>query len=152
MAIYQQQSAGSSNWNKIGGTVNTGDNTITASVNSLGVFALFEDLNAGTGAEGILEISFSPRVFSPRGTQGLRNETGINFTLGKASNVTILVFNTSGRMVKRLLDNRPMNAGRQTVNWDGKDGEGRPLPSGLYVVVIKSGGTTEMKTVAISNR
>jgi flagellar hook assembly protein FlgD len=36
--------------------------------------------------------------------------------------------------------------------WDGKDGDGRALPSGLYTVLVNSGGTKKLKTVAISNK
>ena len=152
IVIYRQQIGNPMEWDKIGGTVNSADNTITASINSLGIFALFEDLGAGTVADGIFDISFSPRVFSPKGTTVLRKETGVNFTLGNAAEVTILIFNTSGRLVKRLLDNAALNSGRQTVVWNGRDGNGRVLPSGLYMVVIKSGSGSEMKTVAISNK
>lgn len=152
LALYHQPSSNPAVWTKIGGTVNAAANTIIASVNVLGTFALFEDLTAAAGVEGISEISFTPRVFAPRGSGVLPRETSINFVLGRDMNVSILIFNTSGRLVKRLLDNRYLNAGRQSIIWGGRDGDGRILPSGLYTVVIRSGGITKMKTVAISNR
>jgi len=152
LVLYHQPGSNPAVWTKIGGTVNTGDNTIIVSVNVLGTFALFEDLTGAAGVESISEISFTPRVFAPRGSGILPRETSINFVLGRDMNISILIFNTSGRLVKRLLDNHYLNAGRQSIIWDGRDGDGRILPSGLYTVIVKSGGIAKMKTVAISNR
>lgn len=60
LALYQQNSI-SSVWDRIGGTIDTENNTITASVTKLGTFGLFEDLTTGPGG-GLTDISFSPRV------------------------------------------------------------------------------------------
>ncbi|MFC1554632.1 Ig-like domain-containing protein, partial [candidate division KSB1 bacterium] len=152
LAIFIQNNSNPSVWDRIGGTIDLEENTITAPVSALGTFGIFEDPEGGTGSDSITDISFSPRVFSPKGSGALPRRTSINFTLGKEMPVTILIFNTSGRLVKALINNRTLNGGRQAVNWDGTDGDNRILPSGLYTVVIKSGSKTEMKTIAISNR
>jgi len=151
LAMYRQHGDDQSQWDKIGGTVETAAKSVTASVTALGTFALFEDLTTG-GTESITDISFTPRIFAPNGTGVLPRETLINFVLGTDMNVTLLIFNTSGRPVRRLLENRLLNAGRQSITWDGKDGDGRILPSGLYSVVIQAGGRTEIKLVGISNK
>lgn len=152
LSLYIQSTVNPAEWEKVGGTVDPLQNSISASIDRLGTFALFEDLTGASGNESINEISFSPRVFAPKGTGFLPQETSINFVLGKDMNVTIYVFNSTGRVVRRLLDSRAMNAGHQSVIWNGKDYNGRFLPSGLYTVVLKSGGITEYKTVAISNK
>jgi len=151
-AIYHQDGNNPASWERIGGTVDPLANSVTASVERLGTFGLFEDLAGVAGAESISDITFTPRVFAPKGTGFLPRETSINFVLGSDMSVTILIFNSSGRLVRRLMDNRTLNGGRQSVVWNGEDYDNRILPSGLYTVVIKSGGKTEMKTVAISNK
>jgi hypothetical protein len=152
LALYIQQSSNLSVWDRIGGTINTENNTITASVSKLGTFGLFEDLTATGPGGGISEITFSPRVFSPRGTGNVRNTTSVNYSLGTATNVTIRIFNTAGRSVRRLINNLPRNAGQNSDEWDGTDGDGRILPTGLYIVQISAGGSEKIKSVAISNQ
>ena len=138
-------------WDRIGGTIDTENNTITASVTKLGTFGLFEDLTTGPGG-GLTDISFSPRVFAPRGTGSGRNKTSVIYSLGTATDVTIRIFNTAGRAVRKLIDNLPRNAGRNSEVWDGRDGDGRILPTGLYIVQISAGGSEKIKSVAISNQ
>lgn len=152
LAVYRQDPNSLTTWERIGGTVDATLNKITVSIEKLGTFGLFEDLTDGSGSEAPEDLNISPRVFAPLGTGYLPQETGINFTLNKSASVTILVFNSSGRLVRRLLENEQLNYGPQTIIWDGKDGDGRVLPSGLYTVLVNSGGTKKLKTVAISNK
>ncbi len=152
LTLYYQDPVNSSDWERIGGTIDPINNTISASVSNLGVFGIFEDLTGGTGTESITNITFTPRVFGPKGSGFLPTETSINFVLGQEMNVSILIFNSSGRFLRQLMENRLLNAGQQLVVWNGKDGEGRILPSGLYTVIIKAGGKSEIKTVGISNK
>jgi hypothetical protein len=35
-----------------------------------------------------------------------------------------------------------MPAGEQSMRWDYRDSGGRPLPAGIYVVVLRAGGQT----------
>jgi hypothetical protein len=152
LAVYRQKASNPAQWERIGGTVNIVDNTIISAVNALGTFGLFEDVSTVAGTASISNITFTPRVFAPRGSGSLPRETSINFMLGRDMPVTIIIFNTSGRIVKRLLNNQVLNAGQQAVIWNGRDGNGDILPTGLYTVIIKSGNITEMKTVAIANK
>ncbi|MCP4613093.1 MAG: hypothetical protein GY845_30740, partial [Planctomycetes bacterium] len=152
LTVYRQDPVNLSTWERIGGTVDETTNKITVSIEKLGTFGLFEDLSEGSGSEAPEDLNITPRVFAPQGTGYLPQEAGINFTLNKSASVTILVFNSSGRLVRRLIENEQLNYGPQTIKWDGKDGNGRALPSGLYTVLVNSGGTKKLKTVAISNK
>ncbi len=64
-----------------------------------------------------------PNPFNP--------STTIEFTLPVSSRVTLTVYNLLGEVVMKLLDDK-LPAGRQTVIWDGKDGGGAPVASGIY--------------------
>ena len=152
LSLYRQQSSNPSNWDRIGGTVDEENNVVTASIDKLGTFALFEDLTDPAGAAGISSVSFTPRVFSPKGSGSFRTSTSVNYSLGTSGSVSIRIFNTAGRPVKKLIDNVSRNAGQNSEEWDGRDGDGRFLPTGLYIVHINANGATEMKSVAIANQ
>ena len=64
-----------------------------------------------------------PNPFNP--------STKISFSLPGASVVTLRVFNLLGQQVATLV-NGPMGAGLHELTWNGQDGEGRGLASGLY--------------------
>lgn len=50
---------------------------------------------------------------------------------------TIKIYNLTGQMV-RVLGNQTGDDGRFQVNWDGKDGDNRILPSGIYLYRLES--------------
>jgi flagellar hook assembly protein FlgD len=45
--------------------------------------------------------------------------------------VRLDLYDVSGRLVRRLLDGQ-IPAGDTVLSWDGKDGNGRPVASGIY--------------------
>ena len=72
----------------------------------------------------------------------------LGITIGKIL-INIDVFNVAGRYVRKLAGNISMNAGSQTVAWDGRDGDGRLCPMGLYIVRIRAAGAEKVTTVGI---
>lgn len=57
--------------------------------------------------------------------------TSIKYDLAETSQVRMDIFNVKGQLVKTLL-NQEMLAGTHSVIWDGKDGQGRSVSSGVY--------------------
>lgn len=57
--------------------------------------------------------------------------TSIKYDLAENSLVRMDIFNVKGQLVKTLL-NQEMLAGTHSVIWDGKDGQGRSVSSGVY--------------------
>ncbi|MGH7494251.1 MAG: FlgD immunoglobulin-like domain containing protein, partial [bacterium] len=73
--------------------------------------------------------------------------TRISFALPEAGEVTLTIFNSSGQLVRRLVD-REMAAGRHSVVWDAKDQRGMRVSSGVYMYVLKAGSfVTQRKLV-----
>jgi Ca-activated chloride channel homolog len=72
-----------------------------------------------------------PNPFNP--------STVISFTMHDAAAaiavVTLTIHDQQGRMVKRLYAGRP-GPGTTTLEWDGRDDGGRPLPSGVYYCLM----------------
>ncbi|MDI6839896.1 MAG: FlgD immunoglobulin-like domain containing protein [bacterium] len=96
-----------------------------------------------------------PKVFSlsqnwPNPTTGL---TTIRYGLPKEvspqdSYVDIRIYDISGRVVRRLV-NGFQPAGYYTINWDGKDDEGKSLPSGMYFYHLESDGYTAARVLVL---
>lgn len=60
-----------------------------------------------------------------------RSSTSIAFSLAREGRVSAVVFDLAGEQVRTLFDGTSP-PGTYRVVWDGKDDEGRPVPSGLY--------------------
>ena len=58
-----------------------------------------------------------------------------------ASEATIEVFDAAGRRVRA--ERMPLASGWQDLAWTGVDGEGKPLPSGVYFYRIRAGSETQ---------
>jgi hypothetical protein len=98
------------------------------------------------------QIGMSSRVISPDG-DGVDDRVIFSFCLpspGMKANLT--VFDSDGRTVKRLLDQRKVGMVVQTV-WDGVDEEGRPVPPGIYIVNLgvkrSDGGWEESRSTLV---
>ena len=60
------------------------------------------------------------------------SRTRIAFTLEQPARTALDLFDTAGRHVRRL-EAGPVGVGRHTLDWDGTDGGGRPVPPGVYL-------------------
>ena len=70
--------------------------------------------------------------------------TTISYSLPKAGNVRISVYNVLGQVV---LDTTLMNQspGNRTFTWNGKDSAMNPVNSGVYFIKISSGNNSMMR-------
>ena len=64
--------------------------------------------------------------------------TEIRYQLPEASEVQIIIYDLLGREVRRLVEERK-EAGYRSVVWDGRDGFGREVGSGVYLVRMEAG-------------
>ncbi|MDZ7316785.1 MAG: carboxypeptidase regulatory-like domain-containing protein [candidate division KSB1 bacterium] len=72
-----------------------------------------------------------PNPFNP--------ETVIVFKVPNRSQVLLSVYNLSGKKVATLM-NRPLEAGRYEIKWDGRDETGKPVSSGVYIYSLQVDG------------
>ena len=56
----------------------------------------------------------------------------ISVTLDKPGNISAAIYDAQGRMVRELARAVPMQAGKQALEWDGLDMDGKPAPAGKY--------------------
>lgn len=72
--------------------------------------------------------------------------TRIGFFLPHGGEVELDVVDLSGRRVAALVRGS-REAGHHSVDWSPRGREGLPVPSGVYLVVLKTGGSTLVRKV-----
>ena len=81
-----------------------------------------------------------PNPFNP--------STIISYNLPKDSYVNISIFDVLGRKVKTLTDQH-MKAGKNKVQWNGVNDQGKLLAGGVYIYKIISGGYDQSKKMIL---
>jgi len=135
-------------WQRVGGTPAPAQRQVSAAVNSLGIYALLEDLNTPRGRLSLSPIECQPQAFDPTG-RSLRAQTDISFELSAPADVTVRVYNLSGRLERVIVRDKPMAPGRALLTWDGRDEGQKVVSSGLYIVVVTAGKAQQEKVVAV---
>jgi photosystem II stability/assembly factor-like uncharacterized protein len=83
---------------------------------------------------------------APNPVRGL--EATIAFSLGAAGRARVDVFDVSGRLVRRLID-EPRGPGRHVVEWDCRDDRGRVVGSGGYVIRVEGGSARASRRLVV---
>jgi hypothetical protein len=65
----------------------------------------------------------------------------IGIGLAKSASVNLVIYNTKGEKVRSLYSGQK-SAGSFRLNWDGTNDSGRKLPSGIYLIVMKTGNAS----------
>ena len=73
----------------------------------------------------------------------------IAFDLPVATEVTLKVFDTVGRLTTSLVSQR-MDPGAHSMIWDGTNSAGRVVPSGVYFYRMEAGDFTDTKKLLIT--
>ncbi len=74
--------------------------------------------------------------------------TVVRYALKRAGTVLIRVVDVNGRAVKTFVHNQ-QQPGPHTIRWNGTDDNGRPLPSGVYIVRLEAGGQVATRKVVL---
>lgn len=81
-----------------------------------------------------------PNPFNP--------STAMEFSVPSAGPVSLVIYNMLGQKVRTLVDAvRP--AGVYALEWDGRDDEGRYMPSGVYLYRLTSEAGTEARRMTL---
>ncbi len=81
-----------------------------------------------------------PNPFNP--------STTFNFTLAFEDEAELSILDARGHLV-RVLASGVHGAGDHSVQWDGKDANGRNLPSGVYLYQLRAAGLQYTKTATL---
>ena len=74
--------------------------------------------------------------------------TAIRYELTRTQQVSLSVYDLLGREVA-LLDSGVKNAGYHEVCWDGRDSNGTPAASGVYLYRLETGDYAEAKQMML---
>jgi hypothetical protein len=71
-----------------------------------------------------------PNPFNP--------STIISYSIPKAASISLVIYNSLGQEVNRLISNTEQSAGKYEALWNGKDSHGNLVPSGVYFYQLLS--------------
>lgn len=99
---------------------------------------------------GALDIQTTPKEFALN--QNFPNpfnpETTIKYALAASGNVELRIYNMVGQVVRTLVNERQV-AGRYSIRWDGKDGRGVSVSSGIYFYSLSADKFHEVKKLML---
>jgi len=94
----------------------------------------------GTIPNAVMLMPNYPNPFNP--------DTEIRFVLPKATHAVVKIFNALGEEIRTLVDEE-REAGYHRVHWDGKDKNGKPVASGIYLYQLQTGKFSQVKTMSL---
>ncbi|MCP4976255.1 MAG: T9SS type A sorting domain-containing protein, partial [Maribacter sp.] len=74
--------------------------------------------------------------------------TTIEFKLSENNHVQISIFDVTGQLIKKLVDNE-YSAGTHSVIWNGKLSSGQSAVSGVYFYKVQSGSHLETRKMVL---
>jgi hypothetical protein len=103
-------------------------------------------LSETTGAPG--GATPAALVLYPNTPNPFNPSTTIRFALPTDGRVVAEVYGLDGRRVATLCDD-DLSAGPHTLTWDGRDGDGREVSTGVYHCRVKSGATIRARSMVL---
>lgn len=94
-----------------------------------------------TGVPVLWNANYSDELIFPNPSAGA---VTFEFSLAHSERVNLSLFDENGRLVRRLLAGETVSAGKFQLFWDGRDGNGRDLPEGIYFWKIQGEMGSEM--------
>jgi hypothetical protein len=82
-----------------------------------------------------------PNPFNPR--------TTISYSVAEPTRVGLRIYDVSGRLVRRLVDETSVAPGRYEVSWEGRDDVGRQVAAGIYFYSLATDDGTETKRMTL---
>ncbi len=74
--------------------------------------------------------------------------TTIRYQIPASEKVSLKIYNTLGQEVRTLV-NAKQNAGAYSIQWDGKDTQGRAVSSGIYIYRLKAGSNVKSQKMML---
>jgi flagellar hook assembly protein FlgD len=74
--------------------------------------------------------------------------TTIRFAAKDSGRMSLLVYNTKGQLVRTLV-NGDVKAGNHSIVWNGKDDNGKPVSSGVYMYRMQTTGYSKTQKMML---
>jgi hypothetical protein len=109
-----------------------------------GYFYAIDIPGGGTG----LDLNFSTTAKTEVFPNPLGRSSTITFTLERAADVSLKIYDLAGRLVHELPAGN-LEAGRHQLSWNGNDSQGRRLPAGVYFLKLGDGTHSQATKVLL---
>ena len=76
------------------------------------------------------------------------NSSAISFELNEPQNVSLKIYDATGRLIKTLADSR-MPEGEYQIDWNIRDDKGSTISSGIYILRFSAGSYSDTKRLTI---
>ena len=78
------------------------------------------------------------------------SHTTIGFALARTENVTLRVYDVTGRTIRTLANGAPLAAGTHQMEWDGRSDGGQALEPGLYFCQLQTASLSATKRMVLA--
>ncbi|MDI6808366.1 MAG: FlgD immunoglobulin-like domain containing protein [Candidatus Eisenbacteria bacterium] len=95
-----------------------------------------DGLGEAVPREGLLPLAPNPFLGGTEIAFGVLSET----------DVKLMIFDVRGRLLRTLVNSR-LSRGLHQISWDGRDENGRRVPSGVYICQFKAGSLTQSRRI-----
>ncbi len=75
--------------------------------------------------------------------------TTIEYTIPINRRVSVKIYNISGQLVRTLVNNEFMDAGKHKVMWNGKNSNGVAVSTGMYIYSLEWAGMKKVKSMTL---
>ncbi len=75
--------------------------------------------------------------------------TLIAFRLGAPTRVNVAIYNILGQRTRVLMNNQLLNGGWHRLFWNGLDENGKPVPSGVYILTVRTPDSQAIQKVLL---
>jgi len=125
-------------------TQNFTDGSWVNSTNTLygyeGLEIVLDTKSETTVPDGFALAQNYPNPFNP--------STNINFTISEESNIKLLVYDLSGKLIKEMV-NAPIQIGKYSILWNGTDTNGNKVGAGVYLYKLQAENFTQTKKMIL---
>ncbi|MCD4702078.1 MAG: T9SS type A sorting domain-containing protein [Candidatus Aegiribacteria sp.] len=103
----------------------------------------------GTSISGDEWAALQPLSVDPVYPNPFSSQVTVPFTLAEAGEVTISVFDLSGRQIRTIMSEE-LAAGEHSVSWLGRDNSGNSMTSGIYFVRVWTENSTVTRKLILT--
>ncbi len=114
----------------------------TDDIDEAGYYAVKSENNTVPKVKNTALKGNYPNPFNP--------STTIKFDIDNAGKVDLFIYNTKGKLVKKLIENKHFNPGSDyEKDWHGKNKHGKRVASGIYYYVLSVNGNRYIKKMVL---
>lgn len=134
------------NGNNLGGPVLADDGTLIV----CGTGTLVRAYRSPTADVAMDTDPAALRLLAPASPNPFGGRTELRFAVEEPAAVSLRILDAQGRLVRTLLASGQCAPGTLQLVWDGRDGQGVAMPSGLYLATLQVGARCEVRKMLLS--